>query len=112
MSTGIRTAPGVKQRGVALLVAMVVLAIGAILATSMIWDRELDIRRFANIKEGDQAIEYALGAEAWAEQILLRDFQKHGELVNLNQSWATQLPPLPIEGGSLSGHLQDLQGLF
>ncbi|MDE2346082.1 MAG: type II secretion system minor pseudopilin GspK, partial [Gammaproteobacteria bacterium] len=88
------------------------LAIGAMLATSMIWDRELDIRRFANIKQGDQAMEYALGAEAWAEQILLRDFQKHGELINMNQSWATQLPPLPIEGGTLSGHLQDLQGLF
>lgn len=101
-----------KQRGVALLVAMVVFFITTMLSTSMIWDRELDIRRFANIKQGDQAMEYALGAEAWAEQILLREYQKHGDTINLNQDWATKLPPFPIEGGLLTGHLEDLQGLF
>lgn len=101
-----------RERGVALLIAMVVLAIAATLATAMIWDRELDIRRFANIKQGDQALEYALGAESWAEQILLRDFQTSGNVTNLTQDWAMQLPSLPVEGGSITGHLEDLQGLF
>jgi general secretion pathway protein K len=101
-----------RQRGIALLIALVVLAIAATLSTAMIWDRELDIRRFANIKQGDQALEYALGAEAWAEQILRRDQQSNRNNTNLTQDWAMQLPPLPVEGGSITGNLEDLQGLF
>ncbi len=101
-----------RERGVALLIAMVVLAIAATLSTAMIWDRELDVRRFANIKQGDQALEFALGAEAWAEQILRRDYQSNPNNTNLNQDWAMQLPALPVEGGSITGHLEDLQGLF
>lgn len=101
-----------KQRGVALLIALVILAIAAALATNMIWNRELDIRRTANIIHGDQAMEYALGAEAWAEQILQRDFQQNPQITDLTQDWAMQLPPLPVQGGSITGRLQDLQGLF
>ena len=101
-----------RECGVALLIAMVVMAIAATLSTAMIWNRELDIRRFANIKQGDQALEYALGAEAWAEQILRRDVQSNGNNTNLTQDWAMQLPSLPVEGGSVTGNLQDLQGLF
>ena len=102
----------VKQRGVALLIALVVVAIAATLSTGMIWNRELDIRRTANITQGDQAMEYALGAEAWAEQILRRDYQSNPNTTNLTQDWAMQLPPLPVQGGTITGHLQDLQGLF
>lgn len=101
-----------KQRGVALLIALVVVAIAAVLSTGMIWSRELDIRRTANITQGDQAMEYALGAEAWAEQILRRDYQANPGSTNLTQDWAMQLPPLPVTGGAITGHLQDLQGLF
>lgn len=110
MST--RAPASVKQRGVALLIALVVVAIAATLSTGMIWTRELDIRRTANITQGDQAMEYALGAEAWAEQILRRDYQSSPNNTNLTQDWAMQLPPLPVQGGSVTGHLQDLQGLF
>jgi general secretion pathway protein K len=95
-----------------LLIALVVLAIAVTLSTAMIWNRELDIRRFANIKQGDQAMEYALGAEAWAEQILRRDYQSNQNLTDLSQDWAMQLPSLPVAGGSITGHLEDLQGLF
>ncbi|MBU6420467.1 MAG: type II secretion system minor pseudopilin GspK [Gammaproteobacteria bacterium] len=101
-----------RQRGVALLIALVVVAIAATLSTGMIWNRELDIRRTANITQGDQAMEYALGAEAWAEQILRRDYLSSPNNTNLTQGWAMQLPPLPVQGGSITGHLEDLQGLF
>lgn len=101
-----------RQRGVALLIAIVVVAIAAMLSTGMIWNRELDIRRTANIIQGDQAMEYALGAEAWAEQILRRSYQADPNSTNLTQDWAMQLPALPVQGGTVTGHLQDLQGLF
>ncbi|HET7922783.1 MAG TPA: type II secretion system minor pseudopilin GspK [Gammaproteobacteria bacterium] len=115
-----------NQRGVALLIALVILTLAATLAAAMIWDTGLDVRRTANLLQGDQAREYALGAEAWAQQILRRDFEAAahtaqtpqqpgaaaGTSVNLTQDWAMQLPPLPVEGGSVRGQLQDLQGLF
>ncbi|MGH8370765.1 MAG: type II secretion system minor pseudopilin GspK [Gammaproteobacteria bacterium] len=116
--------PGVpRQRGVALLTALVVLAIAATLAAGMIWDIGLDQHRTANLIEGDQAVEYAFGAEAWAEQILRRDMEtpqqtqqtntaQTGTSVNLTQDWAMHLPPLPVQGGSVIGQMQDLQGLF
>lgn len=100
-----------KQRGVAVIVALVVLAISASLATSMLWDRNLDLRRTANILHLDQAREYALGAEAWSEQILARDAQ-HSRTDALGEQWATQLPALPVEGGAITGRIEDMQGRF
>lgn len=100
------------QRGVALLTALVILAIAATLSVGMIWQREIDIRRTANIIQNDQALEYALGAEAWAGQILRRDYLQQPQTTDLSQDWALQLPPLPVQGGSITGRLQDLQGLF
>lgn len=108
-----RCAPApIRQRGVALLIALVIMAIAATLSTGMIWNRELDIRRTANSIQDDQALEYALGAEAWAEQILRRDYLSNQNNTNLTQDWAMQLPPLPVAGGSITGQMEDLQGLF
>ncbi|HET7649199.1 MAG TPA: type II secretion system minor pseudopilin GspK [Gammaproteobacteria bacterium] len=132
MTTALEAGPR-RQRGVALLTALVVLAISATLAAGMIWEIGLDEHRTANVIQGDQAMEYALGAEAWSEQILRRDIespqpgtqqqqqqqqqqqsstQQTGTSVNLTQDWAAHLPPLPVQGGSVTGQLQDLQGLF
>ena len=101
-----------KQGGVALITALVVLAIAATLSAAMIWQGGLDERRTATLIQGNQAMEYALGAESWAEQILQRDFKQAQNGVNLGQDWAQQLPPLPVEGGQITGHIEDLQGRF
>src|SRR5579859_7894486 len=101
------------QRGVALITALVVLAIAATLSAAMIWQGSLDERRTATLIQGNQAMEYALGAESWAQQILQRDLKKSSQGgVNLGQDWAQQLPPLPVEGGQITGHIEDMQGRF
>jgi general secretion pathway protein K len=101
---------------VALITALVILAIAATLSAAMIWQGGLDERRSATLIQGNQAMEYALGAESWAEQILIRDFKQPqssgGNSVNLGQDWAQQLPPLPVEGGQIIGHIEDMQGRF
>lgn len=78
----------------------------------MIWQSGLDVRRTATLVQGDQAMEYALGAEAWAEQILARSARQNQGVTALSQDWAQQLPPLPVEGGQVQGKLEDLQGRF
>jgi general secretion pathway protein K len=107
-----RIVPESHQRGVALITALVVVAIAAGIAVAIAWQTNLDTRRTANLVQGDQAMEYALGAEAWAEQILARDGRKYQNVTALNQDWAQQLPPLPVDGGQIQGKIEDLQGRF
>ena len=71
-----------RQRGVALITALIVLAIAATLSAAMIWEGGLDTRRTGTLIQGNQAMEYALGAESWAEQILLRDVQKNPGIID------------------------------
>jgi general secretion pathway protein K len=107
-----RTAPESHQRGIALITALVVVAIAAGLAVTIAWQTTIDTRRTANLIQGDQAMEYALGAEAWAEEILARDGRKYQGVTGLGQDWAQQLPPLPVQGGQIQGKIEDLQGRF
>ncbi len=98
-----------RERGVALLIAMVILALGASIASAMLWDRGLAVHRSALIAAQRQAWQYDLGAEAWVEQILRRSADRND---TLNSAWAKQLPPLPVQGGVIRGGVEDLQGRF
>lgn len=98
-----------KQRGVALLIALLILALGASISSAMLWERNLATNRSALLLTQSQAWQYDLGAEAWAQQILRRSFGKND---TLGSTWAKQLPPLPIQGGALTGHIEDLEGRF
>lgn len=100
-----------KQRGVALITAVLVVAIAAIIATSMMSRQNFDTQRTANIIHHDQAMAYALGAEHWAGVELSKDARTNN-YDHLKEGWAYALPPLPIDGGYIQGRLQDLQGRF
>lgn len=101
---------GHKNKGVALITVMLILSLATILAVSMSSRQQLDIHRSANILNFEQAYQYILGAESWAKQILKRD--KDYKIDSFEDDWATVLPPLPIEGGKMSGQLEDLQARF
>lgn len=100
-----------QQKGVALITVMLILALATILAVSMSSRQQLDIHRSANIFNFEQAYQYVLGAESWAKQILKRD-QEDNQIDSFNDDWATVLPPLPIEGGQMSGQIEDLHSRF
>jgi len=99
--------PGSRERGVAILLAMVVLALAAGITSALIWDRSLSVHRSAVIGAQRQAWQYDLGAEAWVEQILKRSAGKND---TLDSAWAQHLPPLPVQGGVIVGGVEDLQG--
>lgn len=100
-----------QQRGVALLTALAVVALATVAATYMMSAQQLQIRRTGNQLIQEQAWQYALGAEAWSKTILAQDAADN-DIDALDENWAIELPPLPIDGGSLSGRLTDLQGRF
>jgi general secretion pathway protein K len=99
------------MRGAALITAMLIVTFVSVLATSMLWAANLDRRRAEMILFTDQAFEYALGAEAWAGDILREDREKT-EIDYPGELWATALPPLPIDGGYIEGLVEDMQGRF
>ncbi len=100
-----------QQNGVALLTALLIVALATIAATALLKEQYLHIRRSANVLQGQQADAYAQGAEIWAQQILRRDAQR-SQYDALTEEWAFKLPPMPVEGGSVQGQLEDLQGRF
>lgn len=61
-----------KQRGVALLLALLVVALATIAAVDMALRQHLDIRRAGNVLLNDQAYLYALAAETYALHLLGR----------------------------------------
>jgi general secretion pathway protein K len=104
--------PRGKQRGVAVLTAMLVVAIGTIIAVNLMWQATLDLRRTESALAADQGLMFMQGAEAWAADILRQDLVDSPTSDNLSEPWATQLPPLPVDGGTIIGKLEDLQGRF
>lgn len=91
---------------------MLVVTIGTILAVNLMWESQLDQRRTAAALAADQGIMFAQGAEAWAADILRQDLVDSPDSDHLGEEWAIDLPPLPVDGGVISGRLEDLQGRF
>jgi general secretion pathway protein K len=102
--------PG-RQRGTALITAILVVALATAIAASLTWDLFLDQRRAFGRITVDQGLMYSLGAEAWAKKILQDDAQDN-QVDHPGEAWATQITPLPIEGGQIQGRIEDLNGRF
>ena len=100
-----------KNRGVALITAMLITALATMVAANLAWDNALDVRRTMVLLNRDQAIQVALGAESWVIGILHQDLED-SDTDHLAEIWAMELPGLPIEGGEVFGAVQDLQGRF
>ncbi len=101
-----------KQRGVALITAIVLVAIATVLAVRVGTRAALDLRRTAGLVALDQAWHVALGAEAWAAEVLRDDFDDDPNIDHLGEAWAQPLPPLPVDGGEVRGAVEDMQGRF
>jgi len=107
----LQVAGGGRQRGVALVTALLVVSLATVAAVAMATRLHVDVRRTGNLLHGEQAYAYALAAESWAEVILRRD-AGDSKVDTLAEDWATALPPIAVEGGFVSGRIEDLQGRF
>ncbi len=101
----------IRQRGVAIITALLIVAIATTVSVTISTRLQLDVRRTGNIIAGDQAYLYTLAAESWSQRIL-KDDRGENEIDHLGENWAIELPPLPVEGGYIKGKLNDLQSCF
>lgn len=102
-----------KQRGAALIVALLVVAMVVMLGTALSGDFLLMFRRVENQLYSDQAYAYLIGAESLARAALLQDLQTDGEKRNDNlaEPWA-EPQQFPTDYGWIGGRLEDAQGRF
>lgn len=104
-----------RVKGVALLTAMLITALTGSLAAGLAWDNALDVRRTTVLLFHEQGQQVALGAESWIRNIL-RDDGIDSQTDHLGELWASELPGLPVDNGSVqgavTGNIVDLQGRF
>ncbi|HNP36453.1 MAG TPA: type II secretion system minor pseudopilin GspK [Woeseiaceae bacterium] len=105
----------VRQQGVALITALLIMSLLAILAATLSWENALDVRRTMTMIYLDEGTQAAYGAESWVSNMLRDDF-RDSSTDHLGEIWAAEFPILPIESesvqGLLTGELTDLQGRF
>lgn len=100
-----------QQRGVAIVLAMGVVALAALAATAMIvsqstWSRQVELN--AGHVQAQLLIEAGLD---WARAVLSDD-RSASQVDHPGEPWALRLPPVPVDNGSLAGHIEDQQGRF
>jgi general secretion pathway protein K len=96
---------------VALITALLVVALATTIAVAMISRQQVDIRRSGNLLQFEQALLYVAGMEGWAGHVLYQDAQNN-QIDHYEEDWATQLPPMPVEGGQIAGDIKDIQERF
>ncbi len=105
--------PPSRSRGVVLLSILLILALLSALGYQMVGRHGLTVAQVRHTFMHDQALAYALGAEAFARQVLYEDWSDTGPgSDNLQEAWAQPLVPFEIEDGLLEVQIRDLNGCF
>jgi general secretion pathway protein K len=101
-----------RQRGIALLVAIVMFAIATTVAAAITYNKAMTARRAAATFTFEQALQAGMAAEALAGIVL--ENNASAQRTQTNQEWAQPVGPLEIEGTGvwIQAQLEDLQGRF
>lgn len=107
-----RSAPPFRQRGVAVVLAILIVALAAIIAVRIFWQQRAwgDAIHASGAHLQRQA--YAHAGLLWV-RTLLRDDAARSSVDHLQELWATPLPLTVIQDGvEMGGEIVDQQGLF
>lgn len=101
-----------RQRGIAVLTAVLVVTLATVLAVNLLWQSSVDLRRTETLLLQDQARQYNLGGEELARVFLAKDYRNDPDGMDTSKEiWATPLKR-DFEGGFFEGWLLDQQGRF
>jgi general secretion pathway protein K len=103
-----------SQRGVAIIMAMLVVALATSVAAYAAWQQNLWIRRTENLGNQAQALAVSRAALYFGRLVLVEDLKNSDTATHdhLQENWAKYALVTPVEGGSVSGGIKDQQGLF
>lgn len=109
----IRThAPIQPQRGVALLMALLLVAVVTVLASAILWRVDIWVTQVKVLRDARQAHRLVMGGVDWARSVLYERQRQRVGKDHLGEAWATRVPPIPIAGGEISGQMFDEQSRF
>jgi general secretion pathway protein K len=100
-----------SQRGTAVIIALLVLALAAAAATAMLEAQDLQTRGLQAQRDYEQARWMLRGGMHWARSILAED-ARAGATDHQRELWASGLPPTDVQLGSLAGAIRDEQAYF
>jgi general secretion pathway protein K len=100
-----------RQKGIALLTVLLILAVMVIIASNMSSRLQLELRRTSNLITHQQALWYVYGAEELVEKALKATL-KDDDTINLDQYWAIEEMIYPVENGQIGGQVFDMQACF
>lgn len=103
-----------SQRGVAIVMAMLIVALATSVAAYAAWQQNLWIRQSENLGAQAQALAVSRAALYFGRLVLIEDLKNQNTAGNdhLDEAWAKYQLVTPVEGGSVSGKIKDQQGLF
>lgn len=101
----------IRQNGVAIVLAMGVVAMAAVAATAIMSTQSVWARHSELASDHVQAQALILVGIDWT-RALLGDDRRASAVDTLGEVWAIRLPPVPVENGSLGGYIEDQQGRF
>jgi general secretion pathway protein K len=99
------------QQGVAIVLAMGVVALAALTASALLvsqstWSRQVELA------SGHAQARLVMQAGLdWARAILSDD-RRASNVDHPGEPWALRLPPIPVDNGNLTGRIEDQQGSF
>ncbi len=96
-----------RQRGVAVVVAVLVVALATSTASYVLWQQSLWIRQVENLTDRAQADALARAAASWVAVILAAD---DPAVDHLGEAWARRIPSFPAERAEVAGAIDDEQG--
>jgi len=101
-----------RQRGVALLVAIVIFAVATLLAAAITYSKAMTARRAAGTFTMEQALQAGMAAEALASIALEKDGAESQTATS--QDWAQVQPPVELEetGVWIAAQVEDMSGRF
>ena len=103
-----------RQRGVALVSVLLVVAVATALAYAMVDRQAFTIAHSQQTFAGSQARQFALGGEQYARQILYADWEEEETraIDTLLEEWSAPAEAFEVRGGALEIRIQDLERRF
>ncbi len=100
-----------RQRGVAVVTAILVVAVAASAAAYMLSQQSATLNQTALVASRAQADQYAQAGIDWARGILAED-ARSSSIDTPAEAWAQPLAGLPVERALVSGAIADMQSRF
>ena len=85
-----------KQKGIALITILVMVALATILAATIAQRQKFTAENTAYLMRQNQSLWYAKSAETFFSELLVEDAENAGDVDYLQENWAKPMPAFPV----------------